>query len=150
MPESEVAQLLQRIEAEYQAAASGLKGLAITAKHAFITARMENIQRCQERLIPLVGSEQEATRLVNEVMATTETPTNCDPPTLLQIRAAKGFAIEELAQLAELTPEDVYYLEAGCPYEQACVERVLLALSKLTGEHYTLENVRGVYVKTQP
>lgn len=69
MAESEIAQLMQKIEEEYRAASSGLNGLAITAQHAFITARMENIQRCQQELIPLVGSEQEATRLVNEALA---------------------------------------------------------------------------------
>lgn len=69
MAESEIAQLMQKIEAEYQAAQSGLNGLAITAQHAYITARMENICHYQRQLIPLVGSEQEATRLVNEALA---------------------------------------------------------------------------------
>lgn len=67
MAGSEVARLMQRIEAEYQAAVNGLSGLAVTARHDFITARMENIQRCGEQLIPLVGYE-EATRLVCETL----------------------------------------------------------------------------------
>lgn len=71
-------------------------------------------------------------------------------PTFLQIRALRGLSVEEIADLAGMTPEDVYYLEAGCRYEQACIERALCALSTLTGEHYTMETVGGVYVKTQP
>jgi hypothetical protein len=66
---SEVAQLRQRIAEEYQAAKWGLSGLACgTAQHIFITARMENMSRCHEQLSILVGSEQEATRLVAETL----------------------------------------------------------------------------------
>lgn len=75
---------------------------------------------------------------------------NSNPPTFLQIRATWGIEIEAIAQLAEMKPEDVYYLEAGCFYDQASIERVLVALSTLTGEHYTLETVGGIYVQAQP
>jgi hypothetical protein len=61
---SEVARLMQQIAAEYMVAQAGLSGLAYgTAQHAFITARMENMGKCQEELNALVG-EQEATKLV--------------------------------------------------------------------------------------
>ena len=41
---SEVAQLLQQISLEYEAATRGLKGLSAgSAKHSFITARLEQI-----------------------------------------------------------------------------------------------------------
>ncbi len=52
---SEVARLMQQIEREYEAAMRGLTGLAITAPHEFITARMERIAECHEELQALVG-----------------------------------------------------------------------------------------------
>lgn len=64
---SEIARLIQQIELEYEAAQRGLGGLAITAKHAFITARMERIGTCHETLKELVG-EQEAGRILTETL----------------------------------------------------------------------------------
>jgi hypothetical protein len=65
---SEVAQLMQQIAAEYTAAQAGMSGLALgTAQHKFITARMENIGRCQEQLSALVGKEQ-AVKIVVEAI----------------------------------------------------------------------------------
>ena len=59
MVESEVTRLLQQIAAEYLAAQAGLSGLACgAARHQFITARMENIGKCQEQLSTLLGKEQ--------------------------------------------------------------------------------------------
>ena len=52
MAESEVASLMQRIDLEREAAQQGLTGLAYgTARHDFITARME---RGAERILQLV------------------------------------------------------------------------------------------------
>ncbi|MDQ2714892.1 MAG: hypothetical protein M3Z08_08300 [Chloroflexota bacterium] len=42
---STVAQIRKQIEAEYIAAQRGLEGLATVARHQFITARMENMNR---------------------------------------------------------------------------------------------------------
>ena len=65
---SEVARLRQRIAQEYEAATRGLTGLAYgTARHEFITRRMEQIGSCHETLKRLVG-EQEATRMLAETM----------------------------------------------------------------------------------
>jgi len=65
---SEVARLRQRITEEYEAAMHGLSGLAYgTAKHEFITRRMEQIGSCHETLKQLVG-EQEATRMLTETL----------------------------------------------------------------------------------
>lgn len=65
---SEVARLRQRIAQEYEAARRGLTGLAYgTAKHEFITRRMEQIGSCHETLKHLVG-EQEATRMLAETL----------------------------------------------------------------------------------
>lgn len=66
--QSEVARLLLRIEQEYEAARSGLSGLAYgVSQHEFITAKMEHMQQCQEELGQLVG-KREATVLVAQVL----------------------------------------------------------------------------------
>lgn len=61
---SAVAQLLSQVEAEYLAAQRGLSGFAESAKHAAITARLENMGRLHEDLRAIVGDE--ATRLLAE------------------------------------------------------------------------------------
>jgi hypothetical protein len=64
---SEVAQLLQRISLEYEAATRGLTGLSAgSAKHSFITTRLEQIGVYHEQLVSLVG-EVQATQLVIEL-----------------------------------------------------------------------------------
>ena len=64
---SEVAQLLQRISLEYEAAARGLTGLSAgSAKHSFITARLERIGAYHEQLASMIG-EVQATQLVIEL-----------------------------------------------------------------------------------
>jgi len=67
-PASEVARIRLLIEQEYEAAERLRSGLAVTARHAFITARMENIGRYHEQLVPLVG-ENEAARLLCETFS---------------------------------------------------------------------------------
>jgi hypothetical protein len=53
---SEVARLLTQISAEYEAAQRGLYGMAYgTARHEFITARMENMGTLHTELQSLVG-----------------------------------------------------------------------------------------------
>ena len=55
---SEVAHLLKQIEAEYNSSQSGLSGLASgTAKHEFITRKMEKIGEIHAELHALVGDE---------------------------------------------------------------------------------------------
>jgi hypothetical protein len=70
MSTSEVARLLQQIEAEYGAAKRGLEGYAIAARHEFITARMERMAQHHAALINLVG-EQEAARIISEASVQT-------------------------------------------------------------------------------
>ncbi len=63
---SEVARLLRKIQEEYEAAKSGLTGLALgTAQHAFITAKMENIEDARVDLEKIVGPDK-AIRLVTK------------------------------------------------------------------------------------
>jgi len=65
--QSEVAHLLQQITQEYEAATSGLKGIAAVARHKVITTRMENMYKLQEELTTLVGKQQ-AVVLVAETL----------------------------------------------------------------------------------
>ena len=61
---SEVAQLLEQIEQEYQAAQRGLSGLSSgTSRHDFIRHKMENMHEYHQALSQLVGRD-EATKLV--------------------------------------------------------------------------------------
>lgn len=53
----EVAQLLAQIETEYRAAQSGLTGLAETARHTFITARMERVHQLHSSLQTIIGAD---------------------------------------------------------------------------------------------
>jgi len=65
---SEVACLLEEIKQQHAAAERGLSGLAQgTARHKFISARMERIGQIHEELQRLVGPEQ-ATLLVTETV----------------------------------------------------------------------------------
>jgi len=69
MSKSEITQLLQRIEQEYASARQGLSGLASgTARHAFLSGKLERIQTCSLALCGLLG-EPEATRAVAERLA---------------------------------------------------------------------------------
>ena len=62
--ETELRRLLRQIEEEYNAAYSGMNAFSNgTARHAFINARMVNIDTCRIELAALVG-EEEALRLM--------------------------------------------------------------------------------------
>ena len=64
---SEVARLRRRIEEEFEAAERAMHGYAVTARHEFITARMEKIGACHEQLKTLVG-EEEAIKVLAEAL----------------------------------------------------------------------------------
>ncbi len=65
---SEVARVLEQIELEFQAAQRGLHGLAFgTAKHQFITSKMEQMGKLHEKLQTMVGEEQ-AVKLLAETL----------------------------------------------------------------------------------
>ncbi len=68
---STVAQLRSQIEAEYSAAQRGLEGLAAVARHQYITAKMENMDRYHRQLVGLVGEEQ-AIQMVAQVFGMPE------------------------------------------------------------------------------
>ena len=65
---SEVARLRQRIAAEYEAAHRAMYEFADgVARHRFITARMENVGRCQEELSRYLG-EQQAIEILTQII----------------------------------------------------------------------------------
>ncbi|MGH2494137.1 MAG: hypothetical protein ACRDIV_05475 [Ktedonobacteraceae bacterium] len=65
---SEVARVLEQIELEFQAAQRGLYGLAFgSAKHEFITSKMEQMGKLHEKLQTMVGEEQ-AVKLLAETL----------------------------------------------------------------------------------
>ena len=68
---SEVARLMQQITEEYETAQRGLSGTAITAPHAFITTRMENMGKLQGELQQVVG-EHDAMALMVEAIERAE------------------------------------------------------------------------------
>lgn len=65
--QSEVARLIQQIDAEYAAARLAMHGYAEVAKHEMITARMENMGRLHEELKGIIG-EREATEVLVRAM----------------------------------------------------------------------------------
>lgn len=64
---SEIARIREQIAAEYDAARRGLEGPAITSRHAFISARMDNMGHSYNELTKLLG-EEEAIRVVAETI----------------------------------------------------------------------------------
>jgi hypothetical protein len=59
MPQSEISQIRQQIQAEYDAAKQGLSGLASgNARHDFIQSKTETIGQYHEQLVKLVGPEE--------------------------------------------------------------------------------------------
>jgi hypothetical protein len=102
---SEVAELRKRLEDEYIAGRRALYAPASGwSKHAFIEARMRNMERCHQRLCELVGPEQ-ALKLVFEVFERGES--------LLPERAAsqsQGAAPAEALSVTEVAPS---WTEAG-------------------------------------
>ena len=71
--QSEVTHLLRQIEQEYQAAQQGPTGLASgTARHDFITSKAENMRKCHEKLIEIIGPEQAIALIANTIWTQSE------------------------------------------------------------------------------
>lgn len=66
--------------------------------------------------------------------------------TIQQIRREHNLTARVVAVTANVEFRIEYLLEIGAFVEQADALKVLQALSTLTGEHYTLENVEGLCV----
>lgn len=64
---SEVAQLLESIRLSYESAYLAMHGVAIVAKHEFISKKLENVQCFHAQLQTIVG-EHEAIKLVVQTL----------------------------------------------------------------------------------
>jgi hypothetical protein len=69
-------------------------------------------------------------------------------PTIQQIRREHNLTSRVVATAADVEFSTEYLLEIGAFVDQRDALKVLEALSMLTGEHYTLENVGGLCVST--
>jgi hypothetical protein len=68
MPESEITRLLHQIAQEYQASKQGLEGLTSgSARHDFMSKKAENIGKCHEELVKIVGPEQAIAIVANTI-----------------------------------------------------------------------------------
>lgn len=65
--QSEVARLIQQLDAECEAARLAMHGYAEVAKHAYITSRMERMGALHEELRAIVG-EEEAVKVLVKAM----------------------------------------------------------------------------------
>ena len=67
-------------------------------------------------------------------------------PTIQQIRREHNLTSRVVAATANVEFRTEYLLEIGAFVDQGDVLKVLQALSTLTGEHYTPENVGGLCI----
>ena len=63
-------------------------------------------------------------------------------PTLLSIRQQTQISTEQIAQEAQVSLAEVYVVEIGGFARKDVANRVLAAFVKLSGMHYTLEDIR--------
>lgn len=63
-------------------------------------------------------------------------------PTLLSIKHRTGITTEQLATEAGVTLGQAYTVEIGGFVDREVAERVLNAFTKLTGLHYTLDDIQ--------
>jgi len=62
----------------------------------------------------------------------------------LQLREQYHLQTVELAQQAQVEPRAVYFLWLGYPIARQEAEQILAAISTMSGQSYTLDNVRVV------
>jgi lipopolysaccharide/colanic/teichoic acid biosynthesis glycosyltransferase len=67
---SEVANLMQQIQVEYEAAQSGISGYAQVTTHASIEARERNIDGLRNQLVTLIGDEEATAMIFHQVYNT--------------------------------------------------------------------------------
>jgi len=109
---SEVARLREQIAAEYMSAKWGLTGLAYgTAKHSFITARMENMQTYHAQLQTLV--HEQATPLVAETLeAIPDRPTRAHLLSVMDHELGPGAETERVKEQVQAMWETLDLLVA--------------------------------------
>lgn len=114
MNQSEIARLREQLEKEHTASLWALHGLACgTAQHAFISAKMRNVDRCYQQLHTLVGEER-ATDVLCDVFDRPKTsePTLVFNPLDLRYHALRLLLPGNLD--APLAPSTRTILDVGC------------------------------------
>ena len=105
---SEVAQLLQQINLEYEAATRGLTGLSAgSAKPSFITARLEQIGAYHEQLSSLVGEVQQHSLLSNSLSRDLKKARCVDVYWLAQVHPCNNLLFRDSHGIIALVREDI-------------------------------------------
>ena len=152
MSMSELAKIKQSIAAEMEAARRGLYGLSAgTVRHEVISAKMQRMGEYHEKLTDIVGKD-EATKFFLETEAKVDDRLermrrNHDHRSLRNIRMEKGLQTSDVARAAGVPLRVVYQAEIGALVDINEAHRILHALSYLTGETYSLDNV-SIQVKS--
>ena len=144
---SEVAQLRRSIQEELEASRRGLSGLASVARHESINKRMGRLDELHGKLASHIGQDK-ATKFLLETEAIVYDQQDrrmnrhaYEKPTLMQVRREKGLQSSTLANAAGVPLRIEYQAEIGALVSVEAAGRILHALSFLTGETYTLNNV---------
>ena len=152
MSMSELAKIKQSIAAEMEAARRGLHGLSAgTASHEVISAKMQRMGEYHEKLTGIIGKD-DATKFLLETEAKVDDRLermrrNADDRSLRNIRMEKGLQTSDVARTAGAPLRVVYQAEIGALVNVHEAERILHALSYLTGERYSLDSV-SIQVKS--
>jgi hypothetical protein len=152
---SRIAEIKQSIEDEMIAARRGLFGLSAGAtRHEVIDAKMKRVSEQHKKLGGLIGEDQAMqfyltteARVLDQIDREKER-TKRDTHHLRSIRMDAGFQTTD-AGAAALPHGTVYCAECGIAVTREEAERILQALSHLTGQAYTLENVTGIVLKEE-
>jgi hypothetical protein len=159
---SEVARLRRQIELEYEAAQRALTAPAITARHDFITQRMENMSRCVGKLVELVGPQQAGAILWDRQSASMRNNTDEQSLagntifnegdismqetklTMLEIWQRHRDALQPLVTSTGLPVMTIFSMFIGLAVIREEAETVLNAINELAGTHYTLDEIAGI------
>jgi hypothetical protein len=150
---SEIAKLRQSIQAELEASRRGLNGFATIASHEVISKRMSHVGELHAQLATHIGRDK-ATEFVLKTEAhlydqhdRQASKHYHEKPTLMQIRRDHGLQSSKLANVAGVPLRIEYQAEIGALIYRNDAEKILHALSSLTGMQYGLENV-SIQVKS--
>ena len=70
--------------------------------------------------------------------------------TLREIKVKHHLSTVAVAAIASVEPSLVYWMEQGGALSRKDVEQILGRLSKVTGQHYSLETVGGYWLLPEP
>ncbi len=70
--------------------------------------------------------------------------------TLRELKRKHNLSIYAIAAIASVEPGLVYWMEQGGALSKKDVENILLRLSQVTGQNYSMETVGGYWMKEDP